>query len=129
VDNHGKIYSIDKLDKLNASEAQGCAFVIAGDARPATLITLNRQGSKIRSSLRRLSGGVFAQDYRITIGSSASLALIHAACQRPLSAFASAEEAFADLLPLRRPEQMQGIEKFDAVSESIPILNSPFIEP
>ncbi|SKB04652.1 WD40 repeat [Prosthecobacter debontii] len=129
VDNHGRVYRLDQLEELNASKAQACAFVIAGDARPATLITLTRQGGKIHSSLRRMSDGVFAQDYRITIGPSSAVALLHAACQRPLSAFANPEEAFADLLSMRKPTSTNVLDKFNEVRDGVPILNGSRLEP
>lgn len=130
VDDKGKVYAFNQLMELNASEVQGCAFVVSGDSKPATLITMNRRDTKVRCTLRRLSDTVFAQDYRVVVGPNSSVALIHAACQRPLRAFKSAEEAFADLLPLRKPQENgKTLDKFRSVRDSIPIVNSPLIEP
>jgi hypothetical protein len=92
----------DAADSL-ASWGGACAFVLEGEQQPATLLAFHKEGATIAPSLRWMSPTAVALDYSLKLGSNERAALLHGACQRPLTAFGGAQAAFADWLPMKPP--------------------------
>lgn len=102
-DAKGKRYAPSDLVGSAANLGGACAFVLEGDLKPATLIAFHREGAPLAPSIRWLGAQAVMFEYDLKMQPGQTVCLIHGANQRPLTAFSSPAEAFADWLPLTLP--------------------------
>ena len=102
-DARGNTYTRDNLPPAGSDLGGALAFELEGPQRPSTLIAFHRGDSKLAPTLRWLGPQAIALDFSLKLAPGARAGLLLGACQRPLTAYGSAQEAFGDWLPLLPP--------------------------
>lgn len=102
-DAHGNTYTRDNLPPAGSDLGGALAFELEGPQRPSTLIAFHQGDSKLAPTLRWLGPQAVVLDFPLKLAPGARAGLLLGACQRPLTAYGSAQEAFEDWLPLLPP--------------------------
>lgn len=103
----GREYTRDTLPTTGENFGGALAFVLSGEHKPATLLAFHHGKAQLFPSIRWMGPQAVALDFAIQLDPAKPVTLLLGACQRPLQAFGSSQEAFGDWLPLTMPPPFQ----------------------